>query len=152
MVPAVDEVAKPAADLGETSTHAEDAKKMVVHLLVVRNAAEVSFNAAFITFGTSVQSLAGGSAALIREAALPLASHNTTPVVLTKIARMSVTQGDEKGHVDVAWHGSHRAKSYVVRYGLGGPVWQPRWGLGVLPCLSAEAPRAQGMPAGGHVY
>ncbi len=71
---------------------------MVANLLVGRDAAEASFDAAFITFGGSVQSLAGGSAALITEAALPLASHNTTPVVLTKIAGVSVTQGDEKGH------------------------------------------------------
>ncbi|GAB3874246.1 hypothetical protein GCM10028824_27190 [Hymenobacter segetis] len=57
---------------------------------------------------------------LITQAALPLASQNTAPVALAKIDGVAVTQGDEKGHVDVAWHGSSRAKSYVVRYGLGG--------------------------------
>ena len=120
VVPPVAQVEILAVTLAEASAKVDETRKMLVNQLLVRDAAEVRFDTAFATLGTSAQSLAGGSAVLLTQGALPLASQNTAPVSLPKIDGVNVTQGDDKGHVDAVWHGVGRAKSYVVRYGLGG--------------------------------
>ena len=83
---------------------------------------------------------------LLTQAALPLASQNTTSVAPRKIDGVTVTQGDEKGHVDASWHGDSHAKSYVVRYGLDGGLSASLLFPPSLPpsslrcCLSGSAP------------
>ena len=95
-------VAELAARLAEATATAESAKKSGANLLVVRDQAEAVFATAFATFGSSAQRLAGDDAALLTQAARPLASQNTAPVAPPKGDGVSVSQGDDKRHVDAS--------------------------------------------------